>query len=393
MIKSVYMGKNYDVIVIGLGPAGARAAYHAARAGLSVLALEKYRLPRHKTCAGGITAKVPPLLTCDFCPAVERTISGAMVDFRGIHTIAMDIDEPHGYVVNRATFDHLLAQEAGAAGAHIHDNEPVRAIQASNQGIDVTTTHDTYHARFLIGADGANGVTARYLGHTKPALAIGMEVHVKQDFPALLLHSHRIALYFGTVPAGYTWIFPRGQGASVGIGIPWKNAHHIKQQLTAFLSALSLPPKLIDQARAHPIPAFSPFHRRPLGRGNILLAGDAAGLVDPVTGEGIYYALKSGEAAASAIAESKGSQDLVRSYRRRLKASTLRELAAAWMIVHPLYAFPGLSFMSLSVDKRIRQIYLEVLSGRAGYGKLVTAAPKAIVPMVRALLTRNAQTP
>jgi geranylgeranyl reductase family protein len=383
------MGTNYDAIVIGLGPAGASAACHLARKGLKVLALEKYALPRHKLCAGGITAKVPPLLTCDYSAAKERDISGAMVDYRKIRTIVMDMDKSYGAVVNRATFDHLLALEAGAAGADIHEAEPVRAIYEAKQGVSVTTTQNTYQARFLIGADGANGITARYLGHTKPSLALGYEVHVKEDFPALREHPNRIALYFGTVPAGYTWIFPRGQGASVGIGIPWKNARHVKAQFAAFLATLELPPELIFSARAHPIPAFSPFHRRPLGRGPILLAGDAAGFVDPVTGEGIYYALKSGRAGAESIAVATNPHALVRDYRRRLWTDVIRELSYAWTIVHPLYAFPGLSFMSLEVDPHIREIYLDVLSGNAGYVKLATAAPKAVLPMIKALLKRT----
>jgi flavin-dependent dehydrogenase len=167
--------------------------------------------------------------------------------------------------------------------------------------IEVETNRNTYRCRALIGADGAQGMTRRILGGNARPASIGLEVYVPYEHSLIRNHISKLGFYFGYLPGGYGWIFPRREDASIGIGIPMKYARRARVHLADFLGFLGLSRDLAAGARGHALPLFSPLSRRPFCRRNILLAGDAASFVDPVTGEGIYWALKSGEEAARAI--------------------------------------------------------------------------------------------
>ncbi len=381
--------KYYDVIVAGLGPAGANAAYHLGRAGISTLALEKKTMPRHKTCAGGIPAKVVDLLDFDFSASIEQEIKGAVVSFRQTQSVEMPREDNLGYVVNRPIFDHLLALRAGKAGAIISEAEKLRTVSEQSNMIEVETNRNTYLCRALIGADGAQGVTTRILGCSAPPASIGLEVYVSNEHALIRNHVQKLGFYFGYLPDGYGWIFPRREDASIGIGIPMKHARRARGLLADFLGFLGLPPNLAAGARGHALPLFSPLTRRPFCRRNILLAGDAASFVDPVTGEGIYWALKSGEEAARAIsaALSAGKQaaDI---YTAALERHILPELRAAWKVSLPLNAFPQASFNFFQSHERIRKMQFHVITGRSSYAELIAEIPRMPLLMMKSLLAR-----
>lgn len=381
--------KDYDVIVAGLGPAGANAAYHLGCAGMRTLAIEKKTMPRHKTCAGGIPAKVVDLLDFDFSAAIERQIKGAVINFRQIKRVEMPWEDNLGYVVNRPVFDHLLALRAGRAGAIIHEGESVRSVSEPGQMIEVRTNRDTYRCRALIGADGAQGVTARILGGSTLPAAIGLEVYVPGDHALIRDHISQLGFYFGYLPDGYGWIFPRKEDASIGIGITMKYACSARGFLENFLGSLGLPRDLAAGAKGHALPLFSQLTRKHFCRRNILLAGDAASFVDPVTGEGIYWALKSGEEAAHAVSATlpTGGQAAL-AYKAALERLILPELRAAWKVSLPLYAFPQASFNFFQSNERIQEMLFGVVSGRSSYVELIAQVPGMTLLMMKSLLTR-----
>ncbi len=380
---------DYDVIVAGLGPAGANAAYHLGCAGIRTLALEKKIMPRHKTCAGGIPAKVVDLLDFDFSAAIEQEIKSAVVSFRQMKSVEMPREDNLGYVVNRSVFDHLLALRAGNAGAIISEGESVRMVAERDHMIEVGTNRDTYRCRALIGADGAQGATAGILGCSAPPASIGLEVYVPYEHALIRDHVHKLGFYFGYLPDGYGWIFPRREDASIGIGIPMKYARRARGLLADFLEALGLPGNLAAQAKGHALPLFSPLTRRPFCRGNILLAGDAASFVDPVTGEGIYWALKSGEEAARAISATLATgKQAAGVYTTALGRHILPELRAAWKVSLPLNTFPQASFNFFQSHERIRKMHFRVMAGRLSYVELLAQVPRLPLIIMKSLLAR-----
>lgn len=380
---------DYDVIVVGLGPAGAHAAYHLGCAGIRALAIEKKNMPRHKTCAGGIPAKVVDLLDFDFSAAIEQEIKGAIISFRQIKSVEMPPEDNLGYVVNRAVFDHLLAMRAGNAGVTINAGETVRNISEQDRMIEVRTNRNTYRCRALIGADGAQGLTAHILGYSAPPASIGLEVHVPYEHAIIRNHAHKLGFYFGYLPDGYGWIFPRRQDASIGIGIPMKYARRARSLLEDFLEALGLPPDLAARAKGHALPLFSPLARRTFCRGNILLTGDAASFVDPVTGEGIYWALKSGEEAARAISATLATgKHAAGVYTAALGRHILPELRAAWKVSLPLNAFPQASYNFFQSHERIRKMHFQVMAGHLSYVDLLAQVPRMPLIIMKSLLSR-----
>ncbi|MEN6622456.1 MAG: NAD(P)/FAD-dependent oxidoreductase [Smithella sp.] len=371
---------EYDVIIAGLGPAGANAAYHLGCAGIRTLAIEKKILPRQKTCAGGIPSKVVDLLDFDFSIAVEQEITKAVVSYRHDKKVEVNRDYNLGYVVNRSIFDHLLALRAKKAGARILEGESVKKVSEQEGMIEVNTNRDTYRCRALIGADGARGNTARIPGLAAGQAAfIGLEVYVTYEYNFIRNHINKLGFYFGYLPAGYGWIFPRREDASVGIGIPIKHARQARNLLADFLESLGLPRNLTNKAKGHALPAYSPFSRKPYSR-NILLAGDAASFIDPVTGEGIYYALLSGKEAAHAIIESfKTGKYAAFFYSEALKKHIIPELRAAWKVSVPLNTFQLRSFNFFASNELIREMHLDVILGRRSYMELLKQVPRSFL--------------
>ncbi len=361
----------FDAIVIGMGPAGANASYHLGRSGLKVLAFEQRFLPRAKLCAGAISAKALRLLDFDFSAAIEQEIRNAYIRFRDGQSVDSPNNERAGYVVNRKLFDNLLADRAKDSGVEVHDNERVIKLEERNGNIRVSTDKCEYECRALIGADGANGITARYLGRRRNSNFLGVEVHVPKTYPVIAENGEKLGFFFGDVPNGYGWIFPRRFDASVGIFMDSKYAAQARDHLKNFLARINIPEDYAARARGHFIPLFSPFTRAPFGKRNILLAGDAASFVDPVTAEGIYYALKSGRDAAFAILNSGPGKTAADIYKSVIEGGILRELRAAWKIAKPLYAFPTMGYRIFHNCRLIREMHFQVMLGMASYSDLL----------------------
>ncbi len=222
------MTEKYDVIVSGLGPAGSSAAYRLAQYGFKVLALERKKMPRDKLCAGGLTTKVLPMLDFDFSDTVEREISGGVVHYKRERSLEVDFGKTAGYVVDRALFDHRLAKRAIEAGTEVHEGEGLKGITQFKDHVEVMTNKGGYHSRFLIGADGANGYSARYIRKKRRVLGFAVEAFVPEEHKTIRENGSNVAFFYGNLPFGYGWIFPKANGASVGLGVSYKYAKQSK---------------------------------------------------------------------------------------------------------------------------------------------------------------------
>jgi geranylgeranyl reductase family protein len=358
--------QHYDVIVIGAGPAGASAAAQMARAGMKVALLEKQALPRHKTCGGGMPVTVGEVLR-DLAPEafVEANARFMRHTFRFADPFLAPMNPPGEerdlslWLVQRSIFDHALARRAAQAGAELRDGLAVRAVEVGRGGVTVRAQAGgdesafAATARHVVGADGANGVAAKAAGLRKHrALAIAMEVehphHWGDGHPDL--RPDIIHLEYGAMRQGYAWVFPKAGHLNVGAGIfrPRREGEHgdrsvreeIQRVILGYLKMLDVP---CDPARmiwhAHPLPVWNGRETLHTPDGRILLAGDAAGLINPLFGDGILHAVKSGIIAAESLLQ-EGGKD----YTRRIHAEFAANFDAALRLSKFFYQFPGIVY-------------------------------------------------
>jgi geranylgeranyl reductase family protein len=287
---------TYDTIIAGAGPAGSTAARLLARQGARVLLLDRARFPRDKPCGGGVTVRAASEAGIDLSPVIERTVTEVRVSFRLGSSFTRSSPEALSYMTQRRLLDQYLAQQAAAAGADFRDGLAVREIELDNSGVVVRANGDVFRARTLVGADGANGAVSRALG-LEPAgdAAVALEGNIPAEDDAW---AQAIALDFGGIPGGYGWLFPKGDHLNVGVG-GWRwVGPSLRERLVALCRFLGLDDTKLFGLRGHHLPLRAPG--APLVRGPALLAGDAAGLVDPLSGEGIDAAFASGRLAAEA---------------------------------------------------------------------------------------------
>jgi geranylgeranyl reductase family protein len=287
--------ETVDVAVVGAGPAGSAAALAARRAGASVLLLDKADFPRDKPCGDGIAADAVDVLAG---LGVSGVTDGypAVTDLRlvapGGAEVARPLPRP-AHTVPRRVFDERLVRAAVAQGAELR-RHAVRTIRPDSAGV---TLDDRIRARVVIGADGASSVVRRALGHpVNPDghLAIAIRGYAPAIGAEQLIRTTRARW-----PA-YAWSFPIGDGsANVGYGETLRGTPLTKAYLLDRLAEL-LPGGTPTGLRAHHLPLST--HRPPPGRGPVLLAGDALSLINPFTGEGIFYAVLSGALAGMAAA-------------------------------------------------------------------------------------------
>jgi geranylgeranyl reductase family protein len=301
---------HYDVIVAGAGPAGSTAARLLACRGASVLLLDKQPFPRDKPCGGGVTIRAASVQELDLSPVIEQTIYGARFSLRLGESFDRRFRAPLTYMTQRRHLDAFLAERAAESGADFHDAEPVRSVDVAaslparrrgfslpQHSVRVTTSRDTYNARILIGADGANGLVGRTLGLRRDCEeAVALEGNV--PYPQGVPRDWReyVGLDLGGLAGGYGWVFPKGDHLNVGVGA-WKYAGFtLRPKLARLCRRYGFDAQALESLRGHHLPVRVPGS--PLARGPVAVVGDAAGLVDPLSGEGIHMAFESGRLAA-----------------------------------------------------------------------------------------------
>jgi geranylgeranyl reductase family protein len=323
-------GDCYDVAVVGAGPAGAAAAIAARRAGARVLLLDRADFPRDKPCGDGIAADALDVLgalgvtgSTDGYPPND----GLRLVGPGGATVARPLRRP-AHTVPRRVFDARLVAAALAQGADLAKHT-VRQIRHDDDRIWLD---DAYQARVVIGADGAGSVVRRLLGHgANPDghLAIAIRGYA----PAM--GAEQVIVTTSARWPAYAWSFPIGDGtANVGYGEVLRGAPLSRAYLLDRLGHL-LPGSEPTGLRAHHLPLST---RRPSpARGQVLLAGDALSLINPFTGEGIFYAVLSGALAGTTAAA--GPDGVAARYasalRRRLGRHLRHSRIATWLTRRP----------------------------------------------------------
>jgi geranylgeranyl reductase family protein len=290
---------RYDVVVVGAGPAGSSAAYTLARNGFKVALVERNTFPRDKLCGGLLTERTHSELVATFGsawgPTIEITSNGVSLYLASRLLNSIENYRPICFT-SRLNFDAYLVSLAQKAGVTLFENSIVSSVSQDPTIIQIRRER-TLEADFIIGADGVNSQVAKSL--MKPNLtnlALGLEIEVPLDSAPRTITNP--AIYFGTVAWGYSWVFPKTSSQTVGIAGLIKHTKDMRPIFKRFLKD-TYGTNESFRFRGHHIPFGS--NRKYPGKQNVLLAGDAAGLVEPVTGEGIAFAIRSGRLAAQAV--------------------------------------------------------------------------------------------
>ncbi len=360
-------GRSHDVIIVGAGPAGATLAGELSRQGVDVIMLEKGQLPRYKACAGGITVKAARLLGLDLAPVTRDTVLGARVACGRRRPFTRSYPKPMIHMVMRDEFDHLLARMARQAGAALAENERVLRVRMNGESVTVETGDRTFAGRIVVGADGARSAVADSAGIARDMdLGIGLEAEISVPGQRLVQWENLMGLDLGHMRGGYGWVFPKGDHLSVGAGIPFRQARRLKSGYRSVLEAHGLQDCPATRIRSH----WLPVRRKGMAiqSGRCLLLGDAAGLVDPVTGEGIYNAIRSARLAAPVIVDClRGRSPGLAEYESAVDREIMPELRAARAMARFFAWFPGLVFDAVRSSDRLWNACCRLLRGEDTY--------------------------
>ncbi|HEY0756756.1 MAG TPA: geranylgeranyl reductase family protein [Ktedonobacteraceae bacterium] len=363
--------KSADVIIVGGGPAGSSAAYMLARQGLHVLVLEKQKMPRYKTCGGGVNIRAARHIPFSIEPVIEKTIYKYRFTYRGEKPFEKAYDEPLTYMTQRLRLDQFLLDQACEQGAQVIEEASIRKIAVNDDAVTVEDADGkTYRSLVLIGADGANSIVARQLqlsDGVQREIALESEVSLPAEIMARWADTIELDLF--SVWCGYGWIFPKKDHISIGVGGPQKLIKQIKAYNTAYLSQNAVAEYPTIRFSGHALPVRKGFS--PLTKGRALLVGDAAGLLEPFTGEGIGYAVRSGQLAARAIeAFLKNEAADLTLYTHLLDQELTPELLSARQFVQIFNRFPALFYHLIKNNDYVWGAICKILRGERNFNDI-----------------------
>lgn len=381
-------GTVWDVVVVGAGPAGASAAYAAAVAGRQVLLLEKAALPRYKTCGGGIIGpsrdSLPPGFDLPFRErvyAVTFSLNGRLTRTRRSRRMLFGL-------IDRPEFDAQLVEHAQKAGAVLRTGVTVSRVEQHGSAVPdrrtvavVTSDGETVLARAVVGADGSASRIGAHVGVKMDQVDLGLEAEIPVPEPVAEDWAGRALIDWGPMPGSYGWVFPKGRTLTVGVISARGEGAATKRYLEDFIARLGL---------AGFEPAISSGHLTrcrsddsPLSRGRVLVCGDAAGLLEPWTREGISFALRSGRLAgewAVRIAEAHDAVDARRqalNYAFAIKSGLGVEMGVGRRLLGVFERRPGVVHAAITGLRPAWRVFSEITRGSTTLAGIVRTSAVA----------------
>ena len=372
--------ENFDVAVVGAGPAGSTTAYRLARARARVLLVDKAHFPRDKPCGGGLTIRAVRQLPFSVEPVVEDRITRARCRLRYGPVIDRSSDRVLCLMTQRRRLDEFLVQKAVEAGAQFRDG--VRITVESDTRL--TVDGEPVEAAAVIGADGANGITAKSLG-LAGGIVNGVALEGNLPYERLPRNGWRgmLVLELATVPGGYGWIFPKGDHVNVGVGGWGEEGPRLRRHLQVLCEHYGIELDELTNLRGHRLP----MRRREtlLARACALLVGDAAGVLDPVSGDGIYEAFVTGRLAAEhTLSLLDGRADSLESYHDAVRRELDPLSSAGWGAKKALDRFPRAVFTILRLQVTWR-VLEKLMLGEVAHPGEARGAGRAAMKVIQAL--------
>ncbi|WP_405510138.1 geranylgeranyl reductase family protein [Streptomyces cyaneofuscatus] len=378
----------WDVVVVGAGPAGASAAYAAAVAGRRVLLLEKAELPRYKTCGGGIIGfsrdSLPPgfeLPLKDRIHAVTFSLDGKFSRTRRSRRMLFGL-------INRPEFDAGLVEEAQKAGAELRTGVSVVRVEQHGPAVPdrrtvavVLAGGETVLARAVVGADGSAGRIGAHVGVKLDQVDLGLEAEIPVPATVAEDWAGRVLIDWGPMPGSYGWVFPKGDTLTVGVISARGDGAGTKRYLEDFIARLGLAGFEPSVSSGHLTRCRS--DDSPLSRGRVVVCGDAAGLLEPWTREGISFALRSGRLAgewAVRIAEAHDAVDARRqalNYAFAIKAGLGVEMSVGRRMLKLFERRPGVLHAVLTGFRPAWKAFAGITRGTTSLAELVRTHPLA----------------
>jgi len=322
--------QRFDVLVVGGGPAGSTTAYRLADAGVRVLLVDKATFPRDKPCGGGLTMRAVRQCPVDPSPVVEQEVDLVELRFRYGDAVVRRSERPVIRMTQRRRLDAFLLDAARERGVEVREGTTIAPTAAP--------------ADVVIGADGANGTTARALG-LGAGIVHGVAYEGNADYGVVSRerYGRRAVIELADIPGGYGWVFAKGEHVNVGVGAWQSEGPRIREHLARVCRAHDLEPSQLESVRGHRLPLRRPGVR--IASARALLVGDAAGLIDPVSGDGMYECFVSSKLAAAAVLDLlAGRATSLEPYEGAVDAALMPLHNASWKLKRALDRWPRASW-------------------------------------------------
>jgi geranylgeranyl reductase family protein len=337
--------------------------------------LDRAEFPRDKPCGGVVTVRAAELLPFDISPVVERVVSGIHLTVRQSHGLTRRSSQDLVYLTQRRHLDTFLVDRALDAGATLRQRSQVKEVERLRSHIDVRTVDETFSGSNLVVADGANGRTAKLADiDVKFWHHIALEGNITPRGGVPQMWQDAIGLDVGGIAGGYGWIFPKGDHLNIGLG-GWRHAGPtLRERLDRLVRYYGFDTSEVWGLRGHYLPLRKPGS--PLADGNVLLVGDAAGLVDPMSDEGIHSAIWSGRSAAHHLSRYVGGEapDLS-GYRRELERELIPNLSVSRQFHDLFHLSPALCIVIDRQTSIVWKLVCRLLRGEQTYSEVMRKHP------------------
>jgi geranylgeranyl reductase family protein len=322
--------KRFDAVVIGGGPAGSATAIHLAAGGADVLLVDRATFPRDKPCGGGLTTRAFLQCPVDPTPVVEEVVDRVELRFRFGPSVVRGSGPPLIRMTQRRRLDAFLLDAARERGVEVREGTTLDPRRAP--------------ADIVIGADGANGITAKAFGLGQEIVhGVAFEGNLPYETVPRERYAHRAVVELGEFPGGYGWVFPKGDHVNVGVGAWQTEGRRIRELLARVCAGHGLDATSLEGLRGHRLPMRRAGSR--IAAARALLVGDAAGLIDPVSGDGMYECFVSARLAAAATLDLlAGRAESLEPYEAAVEGALSPLHRASWQLKRAFDRWPRASW-------------------------------------------------
>jgi len=368
----------FDCIIVGAGPAGASASYHLAKKGHSVLVLEKASFPRDKSCGGGVSPAIADWFDFDFAPVIQNQVSQVKYTWKMGDAAEVKLkDVTPMWMVQRGEFDNFLMQQATQQGVEFKDGIEVTGINLQGDSWQVSTSNGDFAGKYLIAADGADSVVADWLGFGESPKVAAASLQVPGEVSD---RRKNMAFFdFGSLKNGFMWCFPKADGYSFSgafVRDQKGKPEELKQQLTKYAEQFGLDLSN-SQYVEHPLNLWQ--EDRPLHSDRALIIGEAAGIVDPLIGEGIRPAMFTGIKAAAAVSKAiAGEANALEQYTETVKQEWGANLGKADFLAGLFFKAPKIAYKLGVKRPAAGQLMGKILCGELSYSQVAEKASQKL---------------